>query len=446
MRGLRNGINQFRHLKGNTTIVASIFALGVGVFGVLGLVQQDQAKAMVRNCDNNSIMNCGAENGAEFKQKCEANAPGDLKTIYNHYWIPCNVQVVQGQAFKDGTVRVNGRVVATNAKSIGRQPISGSRPISIGGKTYYETPNSAAFISDGLPTMVALDAQGNFKYAIINACGNPIYATPVPPTPPPTPEQPKFSCTSLALQNISNTKKRFTITGSATGGAQIVGYRIDFGDGKAEDLTGNTVDHEYTPGNYTIKATVKVKVGNETKLATGANCEKKIVVKAPGEVACTSLDLVKRDGNKYDFTITKTETNATYKGATMDYGDGQSEQITGTTASHEYAKAGNYSITATLKFDIDGSVKEAKCTAKITTSPCPTNPSLPKDSPDCQPCPYNPELPKDSPECVPPTTPELPKTGAGDMIVGGFGLGSIIVAGSYYMASRRDLLSAFLSR
>lgn len=433
MRGFRSITNHFRYIKSNTLVVASVFALGLGIFGVLGLTQQDQAQALVRNCDANSIMNCGAADANEFRSKFNANAPGDLPAIYGHYWIPRDLQVVQGQSFKDGTVRVNGRVVATNAKSIGRQPLAGSRPISIGGKTYYESSNGTAFASDSLPTMVALDAQGNFKYAIINACGNPIYATPVPPTPPTPPKPtPKYTCDSLTITHVSNTEKRFTYNASASGGAQIASYTIDFGDGSSQNTTATTIDHTYAKtGSITARVTAKVTVDGRTVDATGGNCVKSFTVNKPAEVACVALNSTYGGGNKYNFTITKSNTNATYQGATMDYGDGQSEQITGTTASHEYAQGGNYTITATLKFNIDGNVKEAKCSTSI------------------QPCEYDSTLPKDSLDCKKPVTPaavELPQTGPGQMIMGGLGIGSVIVATSFYVASRRDLLSTLLQR
>ena len=44
------------------------------------------------------------------------------------------------------------------------------------------------------------------------------------------------------------------------------------------------------------------------------------------------------------------------------------------------------------------------------------------------------------------TPEELPTTGAGDFIAPGLGLGSLIAAFSYYAASRRNLLSAFLGK
>lgn len=451
MRGLRNVINHFRYIKANNLLVGTFFAIGLLSFGAMGLLQREPAQAMTRNCDDNAIIRCGVADANEFRTKYDQNAPGDLPAIFGHYWIPRDIQVVEGQSFKDNTVRVNGRVVADNAQSIGRQQKPGDHSISIAGKTYWEGPHSSTFASDGLPTLVALDAQGNFKYAIIKGCGNPIYARPVAPPPPPPAEEPKYTCDSLNVQNLSMTKKRFTVAATASGGAQITGYTFNFGDGSTQDTTGPTVDHDYTkPGTYTVAATVKVKVGNETKTAGGPNCTKQFTIKAPASVDCTALTVISKGENKYDFTIQKTETNATYKGATLDYGDGKTDQITGTTASHQYAKAGNYTITATLKFDVDGEVKEAKCTAQITMTPCPTNPSLPKDSPDCAPCPYDSNLPKNSPSCVPPvtpTSPELPKTGAAeDAILGSVGFGSMLVSASLYLGSRRDFLSSLLGR
>ena len=447
MRGIRSIINRFRHIKGNNTLVGAFFALGLLSFGGLGVAQYTSAQAAVaQDCSNNSIMRCGAANATEFRNKYNQNASGDLPAIYGHYWIPRDIQVVQGYSYKDNTVRVNGRVVAKNAQSIGREAINGSHPISIAGRTYYETPNSAAFVSDGLPTMVALDAAGNFKYAIINPCGNPIYATPVPPPTPPKPPTPKYTCDMLNMTDVTINKKRFTASASATNGAQIVGYTFDFGDGSKQDTTGPTVEHEYAAaGTYTAKVTVKVKVGNEVKLVDGANCVKQFTIKAPADVDCTALTAVAKGNNAYDFTIQERHVNATYKGATMDYGDGTNQQISGTTASHQYAKAGNYTITATLSFDVDGTVKRATCQTQVTMEACPTNPNLPKDSPDCAPCEYDASLPKDSPKCEAPVM-ELPQTGAGNMILSGFGIGSMMVSVSLYLGSRRDLLAAFLGR
>ena len=453
MRGLREVMNHFRFVRGNKILAGSFFVIGLLSFGVLGITQYTGAQAdIARDCDDNAIIRCGTADANEFRAKYDANAPGDLKTIYDHYWIPRDIQVVEGVAYKDGTVRVGGRIVAKNAASIGRQQIKGSYPISIGGKTYYQASNADAFIHDALPAMVALDAQGNFKYAIIHACGNPIYATPVPPPTPPQPpkETPKYSCDSLTKLDVSTTQKRFTAAASATGGATITGYTFDFGDGKQQSTTDKTIDHTYAPGTYTAKVTVNVSVDGATKTATGPACEVQVTVPAPAAVGCTALTLIDKGDNSYDFTIQETHTNATYTGATLDFGDGKTAKITGLTASHQYAKAGNYTISATLSFTTEKGITQAQCQAHVTMTPCPTNPELPANSPSCTVCQYDTSLPADSPKCVPPVTPtptptpptELPETGPGNIMLGGLGFGSMIISASFYLGSRRDLLAA----
>jgi hypothetical protein len=181
----------------NKTVVLAAFVLSVAATAGVGLYKINQsAMAMVQDCSTNSIVRCGVANYAQLTQKYDANEHGDLRAIYDHYWIKrvpvAGDQVIQGWAKNDGTVVANGRVVATNAASIGREPIAGSHPISIAGRTYHQTTHvgGQAFKpgTTKLETMIVLDANGNFKYAIINGCGNPIYATPVPP---PTPPQPK---------------------------------------------------------------------------------------------------------------------------------------------------------------------------------------------------------------------------------------------------------------
>lgn len=438
--------------------MVAFFSLGLLSFGVLGLTQFTGAQAA--DCSDNSIMRCGANTPQEFKDKCNTNAEGDLRAIYGHYWMPCDIQVVEGRSYKDNTVRVNGRVVATDAQSVGRVQKPGDHAINIAGRTYWEAPNSSAFVSDGLPTFVALDAQGNFKYAIIKDCGNPIYAKPVPPTPAPTPPtptptpptptpvpptpvppapQPKYSCDTLTVNAISSTKKRFLATASATNGAQVVGYVFNFGDGKTREATTSSIDYEYAgPGTYSARVAVKVKVGNEVKLVDGPNCVQKVEIKVPAAVDCVALNVATRGNNAYDFTIVKTATNATYKGASIAFGDGNAAQVSGTTAAHQYAKPGNYAVVATLSFDIDGQVKSVSCTAKVVTDACPHDSNLPKDSPDCRP-------PVVVAKQVTQVT-ELPQTGASDLLLSGFGVGSMIVSASLYISSRRDLLSALLGR
>lgn len=169
------------------------------------------------------------------------------------------------------------------------------------------------------------------------------------------------------------------------------------------------------------------------------------VVEAPKpapEVRCDAI-LVERIGQrKYRYNVRYTATNgASLKTVKYNFGDNSNQTVnTPFTAEHEYAKAGEYNVTTDLTFAIPGQadkvVTDAKCATTIKTSvePCPTNPNLPKDSPDCAPCPIpgKEHLPKDSKECVniPPT---IPSTGMGGILGGlmgtsaaGYGVTSLI--------------------
>lgn len=71
---------------------------------------------------------------------------------------------------------------------------------------------------------------------------------------------------------------------------------------------------------------------------------------------------------------------------------------------------------------------------------CPTNPNLPKDSPDCAVCPYNPNLPKDSKDCQPPVT-KIPSTGIGGILSGLLGSSAAGYSLYAYVESKKGLKS-----
>lgn len=199
MRGLQNLLNKFRYAKQSKAIVASFFVMAVMLTGV-GVYQFNQTAvdaASVCNNQNNIVPN-GTHSYGDVTNNYNANTCGDLRAIFDHYWIKPNLaagdRVLNGTSNNRGEVVADGRVVAKNAASIGRQAIMHSQPISINGQTYYQTSHvgGQAFANPNasLPTLVVLDAAGNFKYAIVKACGNPIYATPVNPPKPPEPPKP----------------------------------------------------------------------------------------------------------------------------------------------------------------------------------------------------------------------------------------------------------------
>ncbi len=361
MRGLRSAVNHIRFIKGNNALVAAFFGIGLFAFGFLGLTQYTDAQAA--DCSSNSIMRCGANSPQEFKNKCTANAEGDLRAIYGHYRIPCDIKVVEGRSYKDNTVRVNGRVVAKNAESIGRVKKNGDRPISIAGRTYWQAPNSVAFASDGLRTFVALDAKGNFLYAVLADCGNPIYATPVPPPTPPAPKMIQV-CDLTTNQIISIKETEFN--------AQRHSKNLE--DCKLIQVC-----------DLTTKKIITIKQNQYDSTKHSKNPDD---CKVPNKIIVCDL--------------------TTKKVITID----------------EDA------------FDV---MKHSKTTEDCKEMcPIPGKEHLPVDSKDCV----------ETPPVTPPeeTPPVLPETGMSNMVIGGFGAGSMIVSASLYIGSRRDLLSALINR
>lgn len=562
MKLARNISTYFRHLAGAKQVVVGLFAVAViGTLGVMAL--KPSTSTYAATCNANDIIDCGTRTKAEFISKYNANAAGDLKTIYAHYGLtnPANAYMVDGIACKDNTIRVGGKVVATGTQSIGRSQKTGDHAIKIGNKTYWEAPNSSAFASNCLDTLVVMDGN-HFVMGIIKDCGNAIRGVATTPAP-------SYSCDSLTPKAISRTDYQFTVKATATNGATIDHYTFNTGDGKQVNSTSPTLSHTYTKaGTYTVTATVYVKVNGVVKTAPGNCTTKATVTQAPAAVcadltaAISNRTNVKLDAeatatngakiSRYDFVIKNTsgttvanksvsttataasttlsvttpgtytaqvtvitsegaktsddckapvtikaapsytcdllsakligkkenrtygyslaytvKNGATLKSVDFDFGD-NSKQLGVAPAdlgnvTHTYSKEGTYTTTATLHFSAEGD-KSVKCQTKIMAAPnvCPTNPSVPENSPECYehcPVPGKTDLPKDSKDCYtpcpipgkeqyskddqancvtpPPVVPELPKTGTGDVINTIVGLGSLVAAGGYYVASRR---------
>lgn len=215
MRVIRQSMTYLRYAFTNTTIV--LIAVLLTAFGAAALGIQKQSSdtnVNAASCSDNDIVRCGVHNYDQLTKAYDENRHGDVKAIFDHYWIkrtlPAGAKVYDGQANPDGTVTANGRVVAKNAASIGRQAIKHSRPISINGKTYYETSHvgGQAFANPNasLAALVVLDGQGKFLYALVKDCGNPIYATPVPP-PAPEPEPKSIQVCELATKKVITIKE-----------------------------------------------------------------------------------------------------------------------------------------------------------------------------------------------------------------------------------------------
>ncbi len=456
-----------RFYMGAVSVVAIVAALLV-----LNMVGTDsQAMSSYRNCDADAILKCGALSEAELLRKYDQNV-GDIRNIYRHYGISrtdiagTTSDVRTGTVYQDGRVVVDGETVATGAYSLSRVKFTSAgtpRTATINGTRFYEGPSMRIFTRP--VDAFVLFRDGKFYKAILSSCGNPIIATPEKPEPKP---EPVYRCDNLTANKLDRTRYRFTASATARDGAEIVSHTFTFGDGKSETSSDNTIEHTYAEaGSYRAYVTVNIKVNGKIVHETSKHCKTTIEIEEKPEkpvYRCDNLTakLVGSRERTFAYTLTYTaEGGATLDRVTYDFGDDTSETFDASDAinvEHTYGAPGTFTTTATLYFTIDKdgeTVEESDtCEVKVTIPkpddcPLPGKEHLPKDSPECKetPCPIpgKEHLPKDSPECEE-TPPELPKTGF-DMFVGGsLGVGSITAAGYYWVASRKNLLSALLDR
>jgi PKD repeat protein len=395
-------------------------------------------KASAATCDSDAIIYCGFTSPSEFVTKVKGNSSGnghnDLQAIYAYYGLSSAQysnfasHAVAGTTYLDGRIVVNGKTVATDANSIGREAsMEGANPFKqvIGSTTYYGNPNSRVYVSDAIPVYVLFNDQGQMQFAVMKSCGNPVSGNIV---------KTAASCNSLNETAVSGQLNTYDFTAKAntSGNATVTKYVYNFGDGTpAVTSTDGTkpVRHTYAKaGNFTASVTEYANVPGNSNLQLPAVslCTKVIKVTLPF-YNCVQLTGAILDKTKYSYSFTATANSgngATFTSADFNYGDGTQQlgvkPATATTAavSHTYAKAGSYNITATLHFTVLGKVVTASynCTASVTptTPPTPTcKPGVPVGSPECTPCQFDASVSSDSTQCLPPA---LPNTGAGDTI------------------------------
>lgn len=187
LRSLRKKISK------KTAIVAAVVVLGI-TGGVVAGVKNVAAENP--DCDSNAVMRCGAYDLGTLKRQYDSSASTRAIFAASPFRISSSAfngavssnGFVNGYVNRNNTITVNGRVVATNAITAGRQYIPGSTKMNIPGVTAYTRPPSVSFKQASLQAYVKLDANGKFQFAIIKACGNPATGKPTPP-----PAKPKFT-------------------------------------------------------------------------------------------------------------------------------------------------------------------------------------------------------------------------------------------------------------
>lgn len=264
---------------------------------VAGSVTLIGASAATGDCSPNSIVRCGAfSNGsgptqANFNKNVKAYHNADnIDKIYDHYGIDDTKlgSLALGSVSKDGNVYLGGKVVATGARSTGRDWVPGSSSIQIPGyKDIYERDVKDIFKQGSIQAWIKMDANGKFKYAVLTVCGNPVVATPVEPPKPPKPTG-DTKCTDLRVDQLDRTRFKFGVSRTVSGSARAYGYIINYGDGTTGSVVNSagkvTFSHNYAkPGTYNVQA-ASIAVLNGKKIGNGgAACATTVKVEKPPE-------------------------------------------------------------------------------------------------------------------------------------------------------------------
>ncbi len=152
----------------------------LAIFTGLSVIIMPISVQAAPNCDANAIIWCGATTQADLMKAISSgdghNSAANIAGIYSQNSIQTSqiTNTVNGTVTKSGNVIVNGKVVATDAQSVGRQNMPGSTAQG----TVFIRPTSVSFASDNLEAFVLMQ-NNQFVWAIIKACGNPVLAKPV---------------------------------------------------------------------------------------------------------------------------------------------------------------------------------------------------------------------------------------------------------------------------
>jgi hypothetical protein len=402
--------NIFKRVRQATTsklfvLFAVFLALSIG-----GLVSatslSSTSKVDAAYCGDpsqNSIIPCGEATRTDFINAVKKSS--DLQHIYAKFGLTSadyNRFITSSQAgvaysysskYGDNTIVVDGKVVATEASSIGRwKSFQGSNPKSFpisnagNGGEFWGNLNTQSFAKQ--TTAIPVDVLfynsgpnvGQVEFAVMTgSCANPTYQNVTKPT---------YACEDLQDTQSTTNKNTYTFTTAANAGhgATITKLVYNFGDGSTQTTysPSTKVTHTFTK-NSEVSVTVYVSLPGGTTIEL-TNCKKAITfTPPPATYACTLLDLTPgavdptTGSTSYTLTTHATATHATIKSYTFNFGDGSAAKTvttSSTTASvtHPYA-VGTYkavgSVTVLTDTNKTETVSSPNCAKPVTVPPLP---------------------------------------------------------------------------
>ena len=204
-------------------------------FGLLNAHAQNVSINTAQDCDNNAVIWCGAASVNQLINRYNNgdghNSTDSIHDIFNYFGISAvdinamnnsGVDIEAGSVTRDGNVfDGNGKLVATDALTGGRQNIAGSNRVVNGGTVFFTRPPSVSFRSSPLAAFVVM-RDGRFDFAILASCGNAVKATPVAPKAPPktavAPARPVQTVKKPATTNVCSGNTTNTNSGTAAQG------------------------------------------------------------------------------------------------------------------------------------------------------------------------------------------------------------------------------------
>ena len=389
-------------------LLVSSFTLLCGIIGALSLQQPAQALDSSRDCDKYAIVNCGTMSVSEVKDNY---SKGDNDKVFAAFGISKSEiggDIRDGIVYQDGRVVVDGKTVATGAimaaRHLGGSSISGSDTAK---------KVSVSKMSDAQTAFVKFDSNGNFLWAIMKPCGNPVTATPPKPKPVPV-----AACKSLTATALNRTQYRLSAEATKENGATISNYTFT-----VKSADGNTVRTkekptasrfaytdlpELAPGTYTVSVIVTTSAGTKT----APSCNASFTVTPPADTDIKVCELTTKK------TITIKESQFDSSKHSKNFGD--CDEVPSNIEVCELVTKKRVTI---KESDFDSSKYSknfADCEEKETPCPVPGKEHLPADSEDCEETPV-----------------ELPETGFADTITKLLGVVSLTGASAYFLTSRR---------
>lgn len=468
----------------NKILVSAAALFVLSVFGISQLTAQAASIDRTRDCDKYAIVYCGTMSVSEIRDKYSEKDHDNVFRAFGISKADVSGDIRKGTVYQDGRVVVGGKTVATNAvmaaRYLGGSSISGS---STAKKTSVSRMGSAQ------EALVKFNADGEFEWAIMTPCGNPVKATPVKV------KKPVYSCDGLNAVSLSRTKYEFTTDATAKDGASVASYNYTFGDGHTAKA-GKTTTHTYAkPGTYTVSVKVSVTVHGKTLTAPG-DCQTTITV-APENCPIKGKENYPKDSpeckdDKPSIEITKTVNDVehavvavdeefTYKVVVTNTGDialkdavvtdKAPSQVTlvsanvGTVSGNTWTytipslavgESDSFTITAKYAKYAGGTHKNTVCvdTPTVPGSPDDCDDATTKTGEKIEVCDTDTNevvsierdefdathMTKDVSKCDEEEAPEeLPETGVAENIGTVVGAGSLISAAAAYVASRRSI-------